>query len=550
MRACKILLLLLAYVFTVTSCNQKVDQTLIELKSRIHNNPDSVFFELADLQSSYEDMAEGEKALFDLCKFRIASLQSENYPPIEDIERAILYFEKNNNIGYAAEGHYSKALYHKETRTFEQANACLLKALDLAQKANDKELLPRIYFDLGHIAHIQSKYDAGLEYLNKSIELFQQTNDKKREAVAYDVASMAALGQDDFELSREYSFKALNITSDSVTIGDLYSNIGSSYYYQANFDSAYYYYLQSLQYPSYSTNLSLRYYNLANLFANNRNYDSAEYYVEKALDYPIDIYVEEELYRIATDVALHKGDKEAVSEYIWLRAQCNDSIMLLEQQPNVTIINQIHQATLANQQHQTKQKYLIFSIIFLVVIAATLYIILQKKKRTRKHMTESLRQHKEALEQHQETLKDISLKMREEQDKKISIFKLELENHISTALGNGNSKLHFTEKEQVKKNAYIEFLNIENEELFKANMNYVLSSFPHKLSFRFPYISYKEVIWSCLFVLDVSTTDTALILDYTQNSQYKFKQRLIKKLRFSATKEFEQFLRDLIYVDA
>ena len=529
----------------VASCQRQTDRTLVELRSRLFENPDSVGLILSDLLPDYDYMREADKALFDLCRFQVAS-HSENFPPMENINAAISYFEKQKNTKYLIEAYHAKALYYKEFRDYEQANAFLLRASDLADKINYMKFSGRIYFELGHIAYMQNRYDSGLEYFEKAIEIFEGNNDPKRKAKVYTVSGMAALAIDEFDLAREYSFKALEITSDSITIGDLLNNIGLSYSCEGRSDSAYHYLYTGLQYPTISTNRSFRYYSLANLFGTIEQYDSVEYYSQKALELPIDIYVEEEIYRLLTEVALHRNDKEKAAEYIELRAQCNDSIKRVRYQPDITVVSRIHQSEITVQQQQSKQRYLFVGITLLVGIVLFLLLFSHKKKKEKKAIEQ---QHREALEQNEVVLNNLYTDNQKEQDRKINVFKAELNSYISSCLNEKSKSRSFMEKEQQRKNAYIEFLNIDKEELFIANMNYLLTSFPDKLKQQFKSINYKEIVWCCCFVLGVSALDVALIFNYMQTSQYKFKQRLIKKLQFSNTKEFEQYLSEMSYSD-
>ena len=105
-------------------------------------------------------------------------------------------------------------------------------------------------------------------------------------------------------------------------------------------------------------------------------------------------------------------------------------------------------------------------------------------------------------------------------------------------------KANFAEREQIDKKVYNEVFCFENEAIFTDKMNKALNHLPDKLKTDYPNITHKEIIWCCLFMLQIPTTDISLILDYKQSSLYKFKQRLGKKLGFSSLKDFEQMLQD------
>jgi len=58
-------------------------------------------------------------------------------------------------------------------------------------------------------------------------------------------------------------------------------------------------------------------------------------------------------------------------------------------------------------------------------------------------------------------------------------------------------------------------------------------------------INHKEIIWICLFLLDVPLTDMALILESQIGSIYKLKQRIAQKMNLSSTKELESLLKSM-----
>lgn len=533
-----IVLCLLACV----SCHQQINQTLVRLQPTIGDNADSVALVLDSMMPGYQHMSEGDKALFDLCRWQIAIVNADSFPLVDEIDRCISYFEKHKHRYpmYAAESYYTKALYYKEKPIYDKANECLLKSLDLAEKTNSELLCARIYLNLGHIAYMQGKYEIGLWYMTKSAELYQKNNYTTGQVNVYQIMSSADLAQSDWEQSRVHAGRVLELTTDSIKMGDMLDNIGVSYYYEDRFDSAYHYMIQGLQYPAYSTNRSMRYYNLANLFSYIEKYDSAQYYAFKALELPMNIYIAEEIYRILAKMAIEKGDKQMANEYSRIRDCYTDSILVVNQQADITYIDQIHQGAVTNEKHKSRQNFFIAGLVIMLVAIGFLFAILRKRERAKAEISKS-------LERYKEDLKNISAKSTAERTRTIMAFKTELENYIAPLLKAYNGPL--SGREQVKKEAYIEYLHIDNEKLFIATMNRLLVSFPDKLKHIYPSITYREILYCTLFVLDVPTPDIALIFDYTQSSQYKFKQRLIKKWQFTTTKEFDASLLDLLYTD-
>ncbi|MCC8154366.1 MAG: hypothetical protein LIP01_09205 [Tannerellaceae bacterium] len=108
------------------------------------------------------------------------------------------------------------------------------------------------------------------------------------------------------------------------------------------------------------------------------------------------------------------------------------------------------------------------------------------------------------------------------------------------------AKSNFQERMEIDRTIYYEVLLLGDEKGFMIKMNNILNRFPDKLKEAYPAVTYKEIIWCCLFLLRIPTNDMCIILEYKQTSLYKFKQRLMKKLGFNTAKEFEEMLYELM----
>ncbi|MCD8176068.1 MAG: hypothetical protein LUE98_01010 [Tannerellaceae bacterium] len=104
------------------------------------------------------------------------------------------------------------------------------------------------------------------------------------------------------------------------------------------------------------------------------------------------------------------------------------------------------------------------------------------------------------------------------------------------------AKSSFEQRQKIDRIVFDEVLHLQDEKAFITKMNHILNALPDKLKEKFPEITYKEIVFCCLLMLKLSSNEIAFILEYKQTSLYKFKQRLIKKLGFATSKEFEQML--------
>ena len=103
-------------------------------------------------------------------------------------------------------------------------------------------------------------------------------------------------------------------------------------------------------------------------------------------------------------------------------------------------------------------------------------------------------------------------------------------------------KATIEQREQMDRELYNTCLHINDWEVFKQLMNKTFNNIITTLESYHSELTKKDIIWCCLFLLDVPTNDIILVLDIQSVSLYKLKQRLSQKLKLTSTKELELFL--------
>lgn len=482
--------------------------------------------DLHALLENYQSMSEEEKAVYGLNYYRKSIEKDVPVPPVELIDFSIGYFARKKQKQQLANSYLCKAQSLHNQRMYADAIRNLFLAKEQLDETKDHNLLGDIYFSLGRIAGHQNEIEKNLDYFRLAENHFEKAGDARNLAKVYMVTGWIYMAKEDFDAAARSSLRALKLTTDSILIGDLLNDIGNSYFYKEQTDSALYYMYQSIQYPHYNTNLSLRHYNIGNVYSFMGQFDSAYIHVSHALECPVDVYIAEECYRVLTRIALARDDKDNLQRYITMRQVCQDSIRELERQSNIGILEELHQTDKEVSEVKKQRLLLLTLVVFIVLLAFIVVWRLYDHYR---------RQRLEADTYKTELGKNQEQRLLELKDE----LALVRQKHAAT-----RKKADFKEKEQIDKNIYNEALLIDNEQAFIRKMNKALNRLPEKLQTKYPNIAHKELIWCCLFMLQIPTTDIALILEYTQSSQYKFKQRLIKKLGFTNTKEFEKMLHD------
>lgn len=515
---------------------------------------DSSLVILKNLEESYDDMSDADKALFAMLYIQARDKNSEKIEHDERLEYAIQYFTQTKQKDRLAYCYLYTARIYAHTRDYENTSKNLLKALELAKVSNDFSLLGKIYVDIGRISSFQDHFEDALEYYHKSIIYFEKTNEFKNIAGIYTLIGSIHEYLEKSDSAIYYNKAALSVTSDSIVEGDVLNNLAYIYYNMERYDSAVYYSKQSIQYPFFDTNMSMRLYNLARTYYMMEETDSAEYYMHKASEEDMDIYYKDEIYRLAIGIAIQKGESEVIPHYMNELVHIEDSIARLSRQADIKTVEKLQAVNEHSEKVRSQRTILLAAAILVFIISLAIVYLLYKRFRLKKKAAEQykieLEEKHEELEVRTEQLEETHelLEQKQEQIKKtvqIQIQEINQElDKASDKYADTRKKANLMQREAIRKEIFEEVLMFNNEKGFIDKMNKTLNHLPEKLQEQYPDINYKEVAWCCLFLLKIQTNDIALILEYTQSSLYKFKQRLGKKLGCTCMKDFEQMLYD------
>ena len=106
-------------------------------------------------------------------------------------------------------------------------------------------------------------------------------------------------------------------------------------------------------------------------------------------------------------------------------------------------------------------------------------------------------------------------------------------------------KSSIREREEMDREMYRNILHVEDRQAFARLMDKTFNNVFNNLETRFPELTYKELIWCCLFLLGLPNNEIALILDSQPTSLYKMKQRIALKMNLTSTRDLPQILVDL-----
>jgi len=500
----------------------------LKLAERImETSPDSALHILQHMQP-IKTLSDENKAMYGLLYFQALEKANKPLKPDSLIKFSINYYSTHNDNPRLATSYYYNAKILKSAQRFDDATLLYLKALDLIEsKKENYFLLGKIYSDMGDICLIQLDYIESLNKFQESIKQFNKANNKIE--ASYRIIAIGRVYRflKDYKKAYHYYHLALSQTSDSLVLGSVFQEIGLNYYWAKQYDSAQYFLRKSLSFPYKGTNYAIRCSNIADLFFDRDQYDSAYLYANLALKYPATFFNQRDCYRILANTECSRGDFKKVGFYMSKYQACTDSVRKVETQTKTTVLEDIHQSTQAAT--KTKQYLIVLAWIFPILIVVSLIIVFRLRQRN-KGKEKRLEEAEMQISQKQSLLIESLLqKIEEARTSQAIIYK----------------KSTPAQRDEMIKIMYDNYLHVNDIVAFKRLMNRTFNNLIITLESNYPDITYKEIVWCCLFLLNVPTPEMSLILDNQLTGLYKLKQRLTQKMHLKSSKEIDVLLKTL-----
>ena len=492
----------------------------------IQTNPDSALHILQHLPPN-RTFSDADRALYGILLFQALDKNDKPLQPDSAINFSVNYYQNTNDKSHLAIAYYYKAKLYKSSHQLEKATVLYLKLLDTVQKNKNFELLGKIYSDLGDICAMQSDFKNALAKHQISYDFFIKSGDTTSANYRLLDIGKAYRLMKDHKSARLYYNKLLLISKDSFLHGSVYQELGINFYDVKNLDSAEYFLRKSLKYPYKGTNYAVRNYVLADLYFDMNKFDSSTIYASNSLRYPANFYTRRECYRILANSRYSLKDLDHMAAYMTKYQDYTDSVRKLENQTKTSVLEDLNETN--GTVSKFKQFLLVLGLILMVVLTISLIVVVTLRNRAKKKQ-QQLDKTEEKLTEKQLLLKDsLVQKIEENRLKHSAAYK----------------KANLKEREAINKEIFNLSLHLEDWGIFKTLMNNTFNNLVTELEVRSQEINHKEIIWCCLFLLDIPTNDLIILLDCQQRSLYKMKQRLTQKLHLNTTTELEQLLLNL-----
>jgi len=489
--------------------------------------PDSALHLLQGMRIDHS-MSSADRALYGLLYFQ--ALDKNNLPlkPDSLINFSLSYYSNKKDNSRLPYCYFYKARIFKIAQRYDEATIWYLKALDQLQNNKNYDLLGKIYADMGDICSFQSDYKAAREKYQLSADCFNRLG--KSIDAGYRILDIGRTYHfaKEYQKALQYFRKALSQTTDSLLCGSAFQEIGVNYYWAKQYDSAQHYLRESISYPYEGNDFAIRCYNLADMYFDIAQYDSAYLYASKSLKYPGNFFTKRDCYRILANTAYVKGDFKQMAKFMTKYQVCTDSVRKIEIQTKTSVLEDLHLTTEAAG--KTRQYLTILGWILPFLVTISIFILLRLRKRNKGN---------------EEQLEQVELQLNEKQTLLRNSLMQKIE-ETKALQASSRKKASLAERELMDKELYIICLHVNDWAKFNNLMNHTFNNLISKLESNFPDITHKEIIWCCLFLLDVPTPEVLLLLEYKPDSLYKLKQRLVQKLNLKNAKELESLLEKLV----
>ena len=508
--------LFLFFSIVIISCTNSPTE-LQKAESLIESKPDSALYILQHIPST-KYKSDENKALFGLLTTEALDRLKLPFLPDSLIDFSLNYYQKHPNPVRLANCYLYKGRKYKYALQYDKASSLYVEGLELIENRNDYWLSARLNFDMADINSYQKEYAKARKNYTKAYNLYLKVKSEYFANTTLLSIGITYNHEKKYQEAQKYFYRVYFHTSDSLTKGLAIQNLGINYYALKQFDSAQYYLRKSLPFPYIQTNKAIRYYYLADLYFDLNSYDSAVYYANQSFRFYPDIITRRECYRILVNTYNATGDicrlKKSMANY----QNCNDSILKIYAQPKGSYIENLHHTKAESKQNKLKL-WIVICILIISIFMSYLLI-----KGLRRHSKKTIKQTEEKHIRHKAEIRtEPVIKKRKALKDKIK--------KIKTEQIQEKRPLSIAERELQARKIYEKLLHLNDTEFFFQEMNTLFNNLVIKLRARYPSLNDKELLWCCLYLLEVPTHDMLILLEYkTDNSLKRMKNRLSVKV--------------------
>ncbi|MBI9066814.1 MAG: tetratricopeptide repeat protein [Salinivirgaceae bacterium] len=512
----------------------------------------SIIFQQIDIEKAFESL---EKAQFLVDKMDYDLPQANIFTA-----KGVLY--KNRSDYPRAMDMFLKAIINYEEYLTDNKSDSIARL----EYGNCLNYMGEVYFSLG-------RKDKAMEYLQSSIVIYKQLDNKKR--LAFGLRNLGGI-----YFSNKMFIKALEIYLEALKyyqelgveegLPSLYSNIGAAYFTSDQlelsidyFNIAEHKYLKAMEHDSCNTNwnkgISLVYFNKACYYNVLHNQKAYEQYLLKSLNILDSIYAPKE--SCAPALNLHqlygtKGDYKKAYNYLLLYQSIQDSLYNIKKTNKISQLEKQYEFTKVQQDFELEKRkvelvyWMALSIMLFVLIVIILFFNQLKGKNRKVKIEKEKLAMDEIILKSQIKLKENKLKLKEKELKSLAFQIVEKDNSIN-GLQEGVNKMNTYLINEVNHEKISDIwkkacksMKIDSDRRkFLLGMEYISKDLFRKLERDFHGLTKRELHIAALVKQEFTAKEIAVLFNISHKSAQTGKYRLKKRLNLLSDQSLEEFLK-------
>lgn len=582
-----VIIFLIITLVTFTNCTNSVfyPPAMQRAENYMNTRPDSALILLEAMADSVHTYPEETQMYWHLLIIQAKDKQYIPHTSDSLINRIVEFYENHGDKVKRMMSYYYQGRVYRDMNDAPRALKAFLRSEEL--KVTDKELLTKVYSQMGYLFAYQGLYDEAIKARRKSIDIYTNMGKENKASFAFrDIARMyKAKGQADSALY--YYQKACQSAladNDQTKYDGILGELGNCYYSWGKVDKAKQLLLQVWNNNSQRSNTHIFPF-LGYIYEQEQKWDSAIFYYNKAL-ITKDLHKQVSALKGLSRIEMQsKGNLKKSFEYLNKALLLNDSIHDRIQTEAIAKVNSLY-----NYQHteaennrlkleQEKQKVQLLGLLLVSLgsaLAGILYFFRQREKR-RKEQEAMKRFKKEAKDRYENSQKAIEINRKKIEELETGLAQAKEENDQLKAeqlrvqqklLEARNEEIVLQQEEQKlrveafrRSDIYNEFLqasqskglnlasekNIGKWEELEAAINTAYPDFMAKLHSLFPYLSDKESKVCMLAKTGTPPSGIAEIMKVSRQNITNIRTRIHQKIQNAGGDfdSFDQFIESL-----
>lgn len=314
MKKVRLLLIFFILIFSVSITYTQVDSALIKelILAKTEKEKVKILLELSKNSIDFDPNQSHEFAIQALSLSQAEGMEEQKS---ESYRRIGIYF-----------------MYHSD---YPKAMENIIKAMQIAEKLNNKLLIAKCLMNVGAINYDYSEYNLALDNFSKSLALAKEIDDKETISGCLTNIANVYTNLQDYKMAIKNYQEAIKISTEREHTKDIYKaliNIGNVYTYEKKYNEAEKNYLKALKIATElndkaGTVTCLN--NIGNLYLQIKNLDKALDYCSQSLEMAIEIGSKADMQLAIQSISRiykAKGDYKSALAYFEASAAVKDSI--------------------------------------------------------------------------------------------------------------------------------------------------------------------------------------------------------------------------------